>query len=164
MGRQRLREGAMLYRLPYEHPLDRLGHQLQQARSITPDLIAQVIAQACVRFTALGASAKAKVDRLIASSAWTDAAFALLALELPQWSIRRLIRDDSEWLCSLSHTPALPPDLDETIEATHQILPLAVLLALLEARRVASAEVARSTTVPQVRPLTDHLMCTDNFS
>jgi|SRR5262249_12069444 len=154
----------MLYRPPYEHPLDRLEHQLRQARSVTSDLVSQMIAQACVRFAVQSPGAKAKVDRLIASSAWTDAALALLALELPQWSVRRLIRDDCEWLCSLSRTPALPPDLDETVEATHEVLPLAVLLALLKARRAASAQVARSVAVPQVRPLTDHVVCTDNFS
>src|SRR5262245_4839657 len=109
------REGAMLYRPPYEHPLDRLEHQLRQARSVTSDLASQMIAQACVRFAVQSPGAKAKVDRLIASRAWTDAAFALLALELQQWSVRRLIRADCEWLCSLSRTPALPPDLDETV-------------------------------------------------
>ena len=154
----------MLHRPPYEHPLDRLEHQLQQARSVTSDLVTQMIAQACVRFAALSPGAKGKVDRLIASSAWTDAALGLLALELPQWSVRRLIRDDGEWLCSLSRAPALPPDLDETVEATHEVLPLAILLALLEAHRTGPARAARPTAVPQVRPLTDHVVCSDNFS
>src|SRR5215471_2467367 len=64
-----------------------------------------VIARACQRLRAHPASAKAKLDALIAAGAWIDAALALLELELPQWTLRRLVYDDGEWHCSLSKHP-----------------------------------------------------------
>ena len=43
-------------------------------------------------FSALSGSAtKARIDRLIETSAWTDATLTLAELELPQWKLRRLI-------------------------------------------------------------------------
>jgi hypothetical protein len=43
-----------------------------------------------------------RIDRLIVSHAWTDAAFALIELALPKWSIRRIVQADAQWHCSLS--------------------------------------------------------------
>ena len=37
-------------------------------------------------------AAKLRINRLIAARAWTDAALALVELELPQWSLRRIVQ------------------------------------------------------------------------
>ena len=61
----------------------------------------------------------ARLERLIAAGAWTDAALVLIELELPAWSLRRLIREDDEWFCSLSRQPNVPVALDVTAHAHH---------------------------------------------
>src|SRR5690348_5787668 len=43
-----------------------------------------------------------RLAQLIESRAWTDAALALIDLELPFWQVRRLAYDDGEWYCALS--------------------------------------------------------------
>ena len=154
----------MLLALKHGERLGGLEQQLRRAHAITPELLSDVIAQACTRFAAHGATAKAKIDRLLESGAWTDATLALLELELPHWKLRRLIYEDGEWLCSLSNQPKLPLDLDDVAEASHEILPLAILVAFLEARRVAAASATRVTTVPQTRYIPSHAVCCDNFA
>jgi hypothetical protein len=144
--------------------LSGLEAQLRRAEAITPELMSEAIAEACVRFGALGSAAKARVDRLIETSAWTDATLALVELELPQWQLRRLVYEDGEWLCSLSKQPRLPLGLDEAAEATHEILPLAILIAFLQARRAAMASATVATTVPQVRSAPSDAVCCDNFA
>jgi hypothetical protein len=148
----------------HDEHLGRLEDQLRRAQAITPELMSQVIAGACIRFAAHGAAAKARVNRLIESGAWTDATLALVELELPQWKLRRLVYEDGEWLCSLSKEPRLPLDLDELAEAGHEILPLAILIALLEARRAAAVSATSATAVPQVRPVPGYAVCCDNFA
>ena len=89
---------------------------------------------------------------------------ALVELELPYWKLRRLVYDDGEWLCSLSNEPRLPLGLDDVAEASHAILPLAILIALIEARRAAAASATSATTVTQVGSVPGHAMCCDNFA
>jgi len=154
----------MLFDPKCEEPLGRLEAQLRCAQAITPELISDVIMEACTRVSAHSGTVKAKINRLIECGAWTDAILALVELELPQWKLRRIIYEDGEWLCSLSRQPQLPLGLDEVAEASHEILPLAVLIALLHARRAATASAASSTTVPQIRPVRGHAACCDNFA
>ena len=154
----------MLFDPKHEERLGRLEEQLRRAQAITPELMSDVIAEACVRFAAHGAAAKARVNRLIESGAWTDATLALVELELPQWKLRRLVYEDGEWLCSLSRQPQLPLGLDELAEASHEILPLAILIALVQARRAAAASTTGVTAVPQVRPVAGYAVCCDNFA
>src|SRR5262249_43405584 len=97
--------------------------------------MADVIARACPRLQSQHRSAKARVIRLIESGAFADATLALLELELPQWRLRRLIREDDEWHCSISKQLGLPVELDDMAEASHESLSLAILSALVEARR-----------------------------
>ena len=104
---------------------------------------------ACRRFPSLGQSGKtAKIERLIQSRAWTDAALALIDLELPQWQIRRIAYDEGEWHCALSRERELPDWLDQSIESHHADLPLAILSAFVDAQRI-SAPSSR-TSVPVV--------------
>ena len=138
--------------------------ELRRAHAITPDLLSDVIAQACTRFAAHGATAKAKIDPLLKSGAWTDATLALLELELPHWKLRRLIYEDGEWLCSLSNQPRLPLDLDDVAEASHETLPLAILIAFLEARRVAAASANSCDHSSPNYDKPSHAVCCDNFA
>jgi hypothetical protein len=154
----------MLFDPKHDDRLARLDDRLRRAETVTPELMSDVMAIARVRFGALGATTKVKVNRLIEAGAWTDATLALLELEFPQWKLRRLVYDDGEWLCSLSRQPGLPLGYDEVAEASHEIMPLAVLIALLEARRATAATATGVNMVPQVRPAPGYAMCCDNFS
>jgi hypothetical protein len=136
-----------------EH-LRELQEQIDRARTMTAQLMAQVIARACARLQAQQQSASARIIRLVQSGASADATLALLELELPQWKLRRLIYDHGEWHCSLSKHIALPAELDDMAEANHESLPLAILSAFVEARRHSvTAGESRPQSVPQVRSM-----------
>jgi hypothetical protein len=154
----------MLLNRKYHAPVDGLNEQLKMAPAITRDLISAVIGQACVRFNAIGGDAKAKINRLIEVGAWTDAMLALIALELPEWKLRRLLFEDGEWHCALSRQPLLAFGLDELAESHHEVLPLAILMALLEARRATGKRPSTVSAVPQVQPGPSYAVCRDNFS
>jgi len=53
-------------------------------------------------------------------------------------------------------------ELDDAIDAHHEVLPLAILSAFLEARRDSAAR--KNQTVPQVRSAPAHAVCCDNFA
>jgi len=96
---------VMLFDPKPEQYLGRLEARLRRAQAPTAELISDVIAEACVCFAARGGAAKLRIHRLIESGAWTDAALALLELELPQWKLRRIVYEDREWHCALSRHP-----------------------------------------------------------
>lgn len=111
----------MLSNPKYEGRLDRLTEQLRLAPALTPDLISNVIADACTRLPVLNKAGKAtRIDQLIEAGAWSDAALALIELELPEWKLRRLVYEDGEWFCSLSKQPNLPVVFDDTADACHE--------------------------------------------
>ncbi len=149
----------------HQERLDRLTARLRLAAAVTSDLIADVIADACLRVQVLHQAGKAaQIDRLIEAGAWSDVALALIAIELPAWKLRRLIHEDGEWFCSLSKQPHLPVEIDDTADARHGVLPLAILSAFIEARRASSiAREASSPAVPQVRLTSANAICCDNF-
>ena len=122
-----------------DESLDILEDRIFAAEMVTPELLSEVIAVACERFNALGAATKDNLERLIDAGAWTDAALTLVGLELPRWHLRRLVRDEGEWLCTLSRQPELPIEFNETVETRHDLLPLAVLSALLQAKRASAS-------------------------
>jgi hypothetical protein len=154
----------MLLKRKYDAPLDGLDEQIKIAPAITRDLISAVIEQACLRVAAIGGEANATISRLIEAGAFTDAMLALIALELPEWKLRRLLFEDGEWHCALSRQPLLAFGLDDLAEAHHEVLPLAILMALLEARRATGAGVSAVRALPQVRPAPSCVVCCDNFS
>lgn len=90
------------------------------------------------------------LKRLIAARAWNDAALALLALQLPDWQLRRLVYDEGEWHCALSPARALPDWLDATTESHHPNMALAILGTLIAA--TAECLPSRLTTVPTSTP------------
>jgi hypothetical protein len=98
-----------------------------------------------------------RIDRLIESGGWTDAALALIATDLPQWQLRRLVYDGGEWHCALSPAGEMPDWLDEPIETHHTDLARALLTAYAAARQLAPLPDA----VPP-RDFTETLPC-DNF-
>jgi len=146
--------------------LDRLTERLQSAPAVTPDLVLSVVSDVCTRLAMLKTAGKtARIDRLIAAGAWSEVALALIGLELPAWTLRRLVYEDGEWFCSLSRQPQLPVALDDTADARHAVLPLAILAAFVEAYRASSiARETSSPTVPQIRPTPAYAFCCDNFA
>lgn len=150
----------MLFNPKHKKRFGSLEERLRIADAITPELMSDVIAQACTRLAAQAPSAKAQLNRLIEAGAWTDATLALVKLELPQWKLRRLVCEDGEWLCSLCKQPQLPIGLDDLVEAKHDVMPLAILIALVEARQSAVG----AAPVLAARSASDFVVCCDNFA
>ena len=149
------------------HPEDHrdpgeLVDRLRNAPEANATLMAEVDI-ACRRFTSSEKSAR--VEQLIRSGAWTDAALALIDLELPLWQVRRIAYDEGEWYCALSRQRELPDWLDQSIETRHADLSLAILSAFVEAKRI-SAPSSR-TSVPAVNRVASPFyepVCSDNFA
>jgi hypothetical protein len=154
----------MLLDPKHDEHLAKLEEELRCATAVTSGLMSDVMAIACVRVGALGSAAKVKVKWLVEAGAWTDGAIALLGLELPQWELRRLVNDDGKWLCSLSKQPGIPLEYDEVVEASHIILPSAILIALLQAQRSAAVSANGIATVPPFRRVIGNTACCDNFA
>jgi hypothetical protein len=126
---------------------------------VTADLISEVVGSVSRRLPP-------RIERLIASGAWTDAALALLELELPQWQLRRLAYDEGEWHCALSRQRELPEWLDDrSVESHHADLSLAILSAFVDARRKSARP---SLTIVAAAPLATNPLyepvCCDNFA
>ena len=145
--------------------LSRLIHELRQASVLTPKLVSRVLADACTRAPNLVRTHRIeRLERLAASEAWTDAVLSLLELELPMWRPRRLMCDGDEWVCSLSRHREMPIEFDETAEGRHEALPLAILLSLIEAKRLLAASgFVAAPSVPQVQTEAAQTLCCDNF-
>jgi hypothetical protein len=149
-----------------ESRLDELEERIRRAQVVTPDLMLKVVAGAEVGMPS-GANAAAKIDRLIGAMAWTEAALALVEHELPSWKLRRLVYEEGAWLCSISRQGNLPIWLSDNAEARHDSLPLAILAAVVEARRCGEPPFKRAaTSVPQCRAQTGSVetICCDNFA
>src|ERR1700680_1566388 len=142
-----------------------LGDRLRDAHSVTAELMSAVISQTCRRFPSLGQTERtARIKRLIEAGAWTDAALALIDLELPLWQVRRIVYDAGEWYCALSRERELPDWLDQSIEAHHPDLPLAILSAFVEAQRIAAPSSRTSVpTAPRAASAFYEPVLTDNF-
>jgi hypothetical protein len=143
---------------------DRVSAELRVAPTPTSRLIQALIARTCTRLPALGQRETERIAHLIDAGAWTDAALAVIACELPQWTLRRLVYDDGEWLCALSREPHMPQEFDDTADGHHEVAALAIWDAFVEARRRASASAPRAHTVPQARAAAGQAVCCDNFS
>ena len=151
--------------LNYEQRLRELRERLHRVRTITPELMADVIGAVCPRLQRHRATVKAKIIRLIESEAFADTTLALLELELPQWKLRHLINEDGQWYCALSKRLGLPTELDDMAEANHESLPLAIVSAFVEARhRSLTAVEVPPKSVPRVRPTRGYAICCDNFA
>jgi hypothetical protein len=126
---------------------DQLEDELRLAPTLVPAVFGKVLSGACRR-----------------AGAWNDAALVLLELELPAWSLRRLIREDGDWLCSLSRQPNLPAAFDITADAHHDSLPLASLLAFLQAQPTAEIPPVAVSASTHMLPGPHSFICCDNFA
>ena len=142
-----------------------LDDRLHDSHAVTSELIAEVIGEACRRFPSVGQTGKTeRIERLIQTGAWTDAALALIDLELPLWQVRRIAYDDGEWYCALSRERELPDWLDRSVEARHADLALAILSAFVDAQRISAPQSRPSVPVVSrdANPLYEPVCC-DNF-
>src|SRR5437868_15471574 len=139
-----------------------LVDRLRNAPEANATLMAEIVDIACRRFTSSEKSAR--VEQLIRSGAWTDAALALIDLELPLWQVRRIAYDEGEWYCALSRQRELPDWLDQSIETRHADLSLAILSAFVEAQRISAP--SSQTSVPTVKRSAPFYepVCSDNFA
>jgi hypothetical protein len=145
--------------------LDQLDDALRLAPACTAGLFHKVVQSAGTRFASLRQSGgMVQIDRLIESYAWTDAALLLIELAIPHWKVRRIVHTDGEWLCSLSRCPNLPIDLDDAADASHEVLSLAMLRALVVARCKSSAAATVVSAVPQIVAKAEQTICCDNFA
>jgi hypothetical protein len=172
MLQARLRNAALLIRddampLLTEHcDSDALNDRIRDADAVTAKLMSELVGTTCRRYPSVGQAAKtARIERLVGSQAWTDAALALIDLELPQWQVRRIAYDEGEWHCALSRAREIPEWLDQSIETRHANLPLAILSAYLDARTISAP--SHRTSVP-IAPRDANAFytpfCCDNFA
>jgi hypothetical protein len=128
--------------------METLAIKVSAADSATSELLSRVIAETSLRMS--NQAGTARLRRLIESGAFTEAAFALVELELPQWKLRRIVYDEGEWHCALSRQRELPDWLDRAIEAHHANLTLAVLGTYLEiAKQIEASRMPGRPSVPQ---------------
>jgi hypothetical protein len=93
----------MRFRSVQTAKLDPLDRHWESAHAATVALFREVLESASERLSILWRADKtAHIERSLAAGACTDAALALLELEMPNWKIRRLVNEGGEWLCSLS--------------------------------------------------------------
>jgi hypothetical protein len=147
-----------------ESELDRLDEALRRAPEPTPALFRDVLRGAGRRNCALRRAGKTVgLHRLMDAGAWTDASLALIELELPNWCVRRLLYEDGEWLCTLSRRPNLPLEIDDVAEATHASITLAILRAVMAARRQGAASPAMDVA-RRAQSFLEGPLCCDNFA
>jgi hypothetical protein len=163
-----MRDNAMRLLKAHRTPVE-LSSRLRTAHAVTAELMSDAIGEACRRFPSMGQTAKtARIARLTAAEAWTDAALALIDLELPLWQVRRIAYDEGEWYCALSRERELPEWLDRSIESRHADLALAILGAFVEAQRAAAPSSRPSVPIVarDVRDVSrfDVPFCCDNFA
>lgn len=147
--------------------ISQLAGRLRDADAVTAELLSDVIHKACRRLPSVRRTKQFdRLQLLIQSRAWTDAVLALLALELPQWQVRRIVYDEGEWHCALSRQRELPDWLDQSIESSHADLVLAILSALVEVHHtdVDSTEIAGVAIIRSADRSLGLPFCCDNFS
>jgi hypothetical protein len=155
----------MAFVADYQVLSDRLDEELRIASQPARALLAKIIGSVCSRIPILSKTGKThRLDRLIEAEAWTECALALIELELPAWKLRRLAYEGGEWFCSLSRQPHLPTELDDPVDASHEVLPLAIFRAFIEARRRTEIAGPRTPAVPQLWSQGAEPFCCDNFS
>jgi hypothetical protein len=140
------------------HEFAELEYRLHDAQTVTAELMSDIIRETCRRFPKT-----TRIERLIQSEAWTDAALALIDLELPQWQLRRVAYDEGEWHCALSRQRELPEWIDQSIDAHHADLPLAILSAFVDARISAPPSQISVPLMPREANLLYQPVLTDNF-
>jgi len=142
---------------------DKWDERLAAASDITCDLVLEIVERECTRVQGGGLPAISRIRKLIDCGAWTDLALALVQFELPAWRLRRLVYDGGEWQCAISRHPDVPVEIDDCADARHAILPLAILSAFIQARRLSRRPLG-IPTVPRSKAPCSEPMCCDNFA
>lgn len=153
----------MLFRPERPERLSSIADQVRSADRASTNLVSAIISEISNGDANGSGQVSLHIQKLIAAGAWTDAAFALIASELPRWKLRRLAYDDGEWHCVLSPQRELLEWLDDGIEARHENLSLALFKALVEAALQQPVETP-TPTVPRVRTTRLDQICCDNFA
>jgi hypothetical protein len=138
--------------------------RIDKLNAVSPALLAEVFAQSS---RGRDMSAAERVRQFIDANAWNEAALALIDIELPRWSLVSLAFDDGEWSCILSRHPQLPNWLNDSIEARHPVMSLAILAAIVDACEIEMSIGGDSiTSVPACRPWHEFAdtVCCDNFA
>ena len=143
-----------------------LSKRLRDAPVVTATLMQEIIEHGCRRVLPSRSTARtARIECLIAAAAWTEAGVALIELELTQWQLRRIAYDSGEWHCALSRERELPDWLDQSIDARHPDLALAILTALVDTLRTVAPRPRTSVPlVPRGADVASTPVCCDNFS
>lgn len=146
---------------------EELQREIFRADAVTAELVSAALDLAFARCALPNRAHHAqRIRELVESQAWTDAALALVALDRTR-VVRRLIRDETEWRCTLGSQWPVPDWLDDTVEFGHPVLPLAILGALVVSLRENSVASPAATSVPRSRSdLRDAIACVDcdNFA
>ena len=118
-----------------------LVDRLRDADAPTAQLVSDLVSEACWRFPPVrGTEKTVRIERLIKSGAWTDAALALIELELPDW-------------------------LDSCIETRHADRALAILSAFVGAQCADLPPTRTSVpSVPRAASPFCEPVCCENFS
>jgi len=114
---------------------ERGGLGSDEAETTTRSFHATIVRGSKV-YAPIGSDArKARIGRLVAAGAWTEAAVALVEFEVPEWHLRRLVRDGVDWVCSLSRYDHMPSEFDDGVDGRNELPAVAILEAIDEARR-----------------------------
>jgi hypothetical protein len=160
----------MLFHPDYAERLRRISERINAADAVTNDLISELIGAISDRHGA-GKHGAEKHDQwrediktFVQIGAWTDAAIIFMKMELPRWKLRRLVYDEGEWHCAISHQRDLPEWLDATIETHHNDLSIALLKSIVEAIRQDMSQDAPTLNI-WTKPIDQrNLICCDNFA
>ena len=140
-----------------------LAGRVNVADEATPEMLSEIVAETARRLSAPGKAAQ--FHQLIEAGALTEAALALINLELPLWQIRRITYDKGEWHCAMSRQRELPEWLDEAIETARASLTLAIVSVYIETlRQIEASREPSRPSVPQTRRDQFEPVCCDNFA
>jgi hypothetical protein len=138
--------------------------EFRLAPALTNGLLTHVIDLSCTRIPLLARAGKtARMHHLIGAGAHVDAVLTLVALELPQWRLRRLMLDDGQWHCTLSRQRNLPIEFDQTADGSHENAAVAMMMAFVEALGTTRADGETVARVVPATPIADYAICCDNF-
>lgn len=141
-----------------------IAQELRANEHASADLLTSIAEKTCQRFQKQTANF-AQISKLIAAGAFTEATLALVEFELPQWKLRRISYDEGEWHCALSRQRELPEWLDQSSEANHTDLALAIALTYVEAIKATEPSghlIGRS--VPQIRTQCVETLSCENYA
>jgi hypothetical protein len=163
-----LREDAVLLHPLRSEQMETLADQVRTTDEPTPALVSAILVGTARRLSLPSSAANAvRLRQFIDAGALTEAALALIDMELPRWKIRRITYDEGEWHCALSREREIPDWLDEAVEARHASLTLAILSAYIETvRQIDMSREPSRPSVPQTQREREQYepVCCDNFA